>query len=136
MRIAEVEECRGADFVGIAGDVRMNRSVAPEEIQVAGRHRESHKSVGVARCEISQDALRERIVQQELVDDIRDISRPDRPNVPEQDQFTRLLARRHFDREQRGHEITIEVKPHGMLQAGFSGQTSKNQMILIVLDRP
>ena len=82
-----VEECRGPNFVKVAGRVRVDRSIAPEEIEVSWNYRYANKSLRVRFRHTAENPLGNRILEQNLVDHIACIPAPDIPNIWQEDEL-------------------------------------------------
>jgi hypothetical protein len=125
----------GANFVGIARHIGVHRPVSPEEVEVSRNHWKSDETIGLPRSHVSQYSLSESIIQHDLVGEIGEIPLSDRPGIPEQDQFARILTRWYFDGKQRGYDVAVEMKLQGVLLTDISGQAAKHLMVAIILRR-
>ena len=96
-----VEECRGSNLVNIAGRVRVDRSIAPEEVEVSWNHGYANKSLRVRFRHTAENPLGNWILEQNSVDQIACVPASDTPNFRQYDELAIIFSSGHLDGEEQ-----------------------------------
>jgi len=81
MGIAKVKQRRSPDFVRIACLVGVHAPISPKKVEIAGYHLNLLQLKQLRPERVAEQKLSCRVIQKDLVEEIEEIRRSDRPPV-------------------------------------------------------